>query len=143
MAPPTTAIQHSAAVDTIGVVVAVPHPMMRAAIGSLIESDPDLRLVESTADVPDTARCLRAHHPDVLLIARRLALPATGTPIADLQSVAPGVAVIVTGMETDPAYVTASRAAGAIGFVSLDHPPENLPAAVKQAARRLRRAATR
>jgi DNA-binding NarL/FixJ family response regulator len=118
----------------IRVVVAVPHPMLRTAVSALIDTDPDLTLAGTTADVLGTARCLKAERPDVLLIQRRLALPAIGT-IRELQLLSPGVAVLVTGMETDSAYETVSRAAGAVGFVSLDAPPEELLAAVKRAAR--------
>lgn len=118
----------------IRVVAAVPHPMLRSAIAALIDSDADLTLAATTADVLGTARCLEAERPDVLLIQRRLALSAIGT-IRELQSVSPGVAVLVVGMETDSAYETVSRAAGAVGFVSLDGPVQVLLAAVKRAAR--------
>jgi two-component system response regulator DesR len=129
---PATAPRDRPPAGAIRVVVGVPHPMLRTAIAALIDSDPDLTLAGTTADVLGTARCLRAERPDVLLIQRRLALPAIGT-IRELQSLSPGVAVLVVGMETDTAYETVSRAAGAVGFVALDAPAEELLAAVKHA----------
>jgi DNA-binding NarL/FixJ family response regulator len=128
----TAPLDHPAA-GTIRVVVAVPHPMLRAAIGSLIESDAKMTLVGSTGDALGTARCMSEHGPDVLLVASSLALARSGAAIGDLRSLAPGVAVLVAGMENDPGYVTAARAAGGVAFMPLDTPPEELLVAVGQA----------
>jgi DNA-binding NarL/FixJ family response regulator len=134
VARPSTAPRDSPAAGTIRVVVAVPHPMLRAAIASLIESDAEMTLVGSTGDVLGTARCLSEHHPDVLLVASSLALIGSSAAIGALRSLAPGVAVLVAGMETDPAYFTAARAAGAVAFMPLDTPPADMLVAVRQAA---------
>jgi DNA-binding NarL/FixJ family response regulator len=134
MARPSTSPLDHAAAGTIRVVVAVPHPMLRAAIASLIESDAEMTLVGSTGDVLGAARCLSEHRPDVLLVASSLALAGSGAAIGDLRSLAPGVAVLVAGMENDPGYVTAARAAGGVAFMPLDTPPEDMLVAVRQAA---------
>jgi DNA-binding NarL/FixJ family response regulator len=108
--------------------------MLRAAIASLIESDAEIMLVGSTGDVLGTARCLSEHHPDVLLVASSLALTRSSAAIGHLRSLARGVAVLVAGMENDPAYFTAARAAGAVAFMPLDTSPEDMLVAVRQAA---------
>jgi DNA-binding NarL/FixJ family response regulator len=134
VARPITAPRDDPAAGPYRVAVAVPHPMLRAAIASLIASDAGITLVGSTGDVLGTARCLSEHHPDVLLVASSLALTGSGAAIGDLRSLAPGVAVLVAGMENDPAYFTAARAAGAVAFLPLDTPPEDMLVAVRQAA---------
>src|SRR5258708_678094 len=98
VARPITAPRDCPADGTIRVVVAVPHPMLRAAIASLIESEAEMTLVGSTGDVLGTSRCLSAHRPDVLLVASSLALTGSSAAIGDLRSLAPGVAVLVAGM---------------------------------------------
>jgi DNA-binding NarL/FixJ family response regulator len=129
----TSALPLSARDGSIRVVVAATHPMLRTALGFVVESDPSLVLAGSAGDAAGALRCAGECHPDVVLIDYGLARPGFDATISDLRSLGPDVAVLVTGMDGDTAYVSASLDAGAAGFVRSDSTPDELLAAIRRA----------
>jgi DNA-binding NarL/FixJ family response regulator len=130
--PLSAPVDHAPA--PVRVAVAAVHPSMRRALAALVESDLGLALAGTVGDVLGAARLVREGRTDVLLIDDGLARPSTDGTIRQIRALRPGVAVLVTGMEDDPAYATVSRAAGAAGFVTADAPAEDLLAAIHAAA---------
>lgn len=116
--------------------VVEPHALMRRALSALLASDPRFEVIAEAADLPEARRTPEATRPDVILVASSVSWAGLESSVRQLRSRFPDSAVVVTGIEADPAYDDASRTAGADGYVTSDAGPDVLMAGVQDAARR-------
>ncbi|ABW13227.1 two component transcriptional regulator, LuxR family [Parafrankia sp. EAN1pec] len=103
--------------DTIKVVVADDHPLIRAGVRALLLSLDDLDLVGEAADGDEAIRIARATRPDVVLMD--LHMPGTDgvTATRSITAELPDTAVLVVTMVEDDASVFAAMCAGARGYL--------------------------
>lgn len=111
------------------------HHLVRAGLTTLLESDPQMRVVAEAADGRGAVAGVAEHDPDVVLMD--LSMPEMDGVAATRAVLAerPRTRVLVLTSFSDPARVRTAIAAGAIGFVLKDAEPADLLAAVRAAAR--------
>lgn len=108
----------------IPVVLADPHPAVRAALTALLMEDASLEVVP-TADLPNALRAVARHRAPLLVVARRL---LEGSP-AGMRLPGPlpaGTQTIVLGLYDAPAYAVDARRAGAAAYVLKDRADREL-----------------
>ena len=120
--------------QTIRVVVADDHPIVRQGVVALLGDEPDIEVVADVADGRAAVSAVLAEDPDVILMDLRMpgmdGVEATGA----VRERRPDVAVlVVTTYDTDEAIVRAVEA-GAAGYMLKDSPTEDLVDAVRRAA---------
>lgn len=119
----------------IRLLLADDHPVVRAGLRALLETEPDLCVV-AEADSPEAAVAESARtDPDVVLMDLRFGGDATGADatrrIRALE--APPYVLVLTNYDTDADILEAIEA-GASGYLLKDAPPHALVAAVRAAA---------
>jgi DNA-binding NarL/FixJ family response regulator len=116
--------------------------LVREGVRKLIETQPDLEVVASCADLEELLRAAEAHHPDVVVTDIRM--PPTGTDegiraAAELRSGQPDIGVVVLSQYADPAYAVAFLEGGSPGRAYLLKERvsdiEQLAAAIREVAR--------
>jgi two-component system, NarL family, response regulator NreC len=98
------------------VLIADDHAVVRAGLKLLIGSQPDLEVVADVGSGEEALAAIRATKPDVALLD--LSMPSGGIDtIARAASENRRTRVFALTMHDDPAYVRATREAGAAGYV--------------------------
>jgi two-component system response regulator NreC len=126
-----TPLDSAVASDTIKVVLADDHAVVRAGLRLLLDAEGDLSVVAIAGDVDSARRKVLAHHPDVLVLDLNMPGPPTLPAIPQL---AAGTAVVVLTMQNDPAFARQALQAGARGYVLKEAADSELVEAVRAAA---------
>jgi two-component system response regulator NreC len=125
----------SAGGDSITVVLADDHTVMRSGLRLLLESEEDLEVRAEAGDIQMTYRQVRGHQPDVLVLDLNMPGGSSIQAIPRLKLMSPGTAIVVLTMEPDAHFARNAIEAGAQDYV-LKH------AAGKELVRAIREAAT-
>jgi len=119
---------------TIRVVFADDEAMVRAGIGAILATDPDIEVVAEAADGHDAVELVRTHRPDVTLLDIRMpGLDGLGAA-AEIKRVAPTTGILMVTTFGEDAYVARALAGGANGFLLKSGDPRELVAAVHAVA---------
>ncbi|GAA3230505.1 response regulator transcription factor [Actinocorallia longicatena] len=118
----------------IDIIVVDDEELVRFGLRTILESDPELRVVAEARDGAEGLELCRLHRPAIVLMDIRMAgmdgLTATRELTAD--PAAPKV-IVLTTFDVDD-YVYQALESGAVGFLLKDTPPERLIGAVKTVA---------
>lgn len=120
---------------TLHIVLADDHQVVRGGLKLLLEAEPDLEVVGEAGDVASVRRCVREHHPDVLVLDLNMPGGQVLDSIPALRSDSPNTQIVVLTMRDDLAFVDEARQAGALGYVLKDEAGTELIAAIRLAAR--------
>jgi two-component system, NarL family, response regulator NreC len=123
------------ALPAIRVVVGDDHSLVRRGLRLLLEREPGVEIVAEASDIPNTLRHVHGHRPHVLVFDLSMPNASTIDAIGRLREQAPGTEIVVLAMEDDPAFAQQALDAGAIGYVLKDVAGDDLPKAVRSAAR--------
>lgn len=119
----------------IRLLIADDHPVVRAGLRGMLESQPDFEVVGEAADGREAVELAVALAPSVVLMDLRMPVLDGVEAIRRLRGRAPGVQVLVlTTYDTDADIVPAVEA-GATGYLLKDAPREELFGGVRAAAR--------
>lgn len=121
----------------IRVVLADDHAMMRRSLRLLLESEEDLEVTAEAGDLKTVMRHVREHRPHVLALDLGMPNGSSIEAIRRLREEVPGTEIVVLTMEESPVFAQQALDAGAIGFVLKEMADEDLPEAVRRAARGL------
>jgi DNA-binding NarL/FixJ family response regulator len=117
----------------IRVVTADDQALIRDALRTILEREPDLEVVGEAVDGDDAIAVVRRHRPDVVLMDIRMpgrdGIEATRTLLAEPD---PPKVLMLTTFDLDE-YVHACLRAGASGFLLKDTRPAEIVAAVRSA----------
>lgn len=119
----------------IRVVLADDHAFLRRSLRMLLDGDGEFDVVAEASDVPTVVRHVRAHRPHVLVLDLLMPGGSSLTTIRQLRGDVPDTAIVVTTMLDDPRFAREAIAAGASGYVLKDEAAEDLPEAIRRAAR--------
>jgi two-component system, NarL family, response regulator NreC len=118
-------------VETIRLVIADDHAVVRAGLKLLLEAEEGFTVVAEAGEIETTKRMVRAHRPDVLVLDLNMPGPASLPAIPEL---AQETAVVVLTMQNDPAFARKALRSGALGYVLKEAADAELVAAVRAAA---------
>ena len=121
--------------DSITVVLADDHEIVRDGIRLVLESEADISVVAEASTGEDAARYVLGHKPSVLV----LDLNMPGTPSLELlpsiRERSPGTAVVVLTMQNEPAFARKALQGGAKGYVIKHSAARELVDAVRAVVR--------
>lgn len=117
--------------DTIRVVIADDHPMMREGIRHVLETEPEFDVVGEAANGPDAGRLVEELRPDVAVLD--VSMPGeTGLTVAGrIRRAAPETRVLILSMYDNAEYVLESVRAGAHGYLLKDTAAAELKQAIR------------
>ena len=117
------------------VVMIEDHGMVAAALGGVLQVEPDLDVVAVATSIAEGVEALARHRPDVVITDLHLADGVVTDHLAELRGAAPGCRVmLLTGAPTEKALLDAIDG-GATGFVDKSRPVEEFVQAVRRVAR--------
>ncbi len=120
--------------ETIGIVLADDHAVVRSGLRLLLDSEPDFEVLAEAADVDDARRYVHGHHPRVLVLDLNMPGGSTLEAIPAIRAESPDTQIVVLTMQQEPAFARQALAAGALGYVLKEAAEEELVEAVRRAA---------
>jgi two-component system response regulator NreC len=120
--------------ETISIILADDHTVVRSALRVLLEGEPDLEVVAEAEDVESTVRYLRGHKPDVLILDLNMPGRASLEAIPEMQEVSPRTRIVVLTMQKEPAFARRALQLGVLGYVLKEAADDELVQAVRKAA---------
>lgn len=122
--------------DPVRVVLVDDHQVVRRALGSYLESFPDLRVAGEASSGEELLAQVEGWRPDVVVMDLVMPGGMDGiTAAGELADRCPDSRVVVLSAHGDEARLAGALRAGACGYVRKDSPPEVFLAAVRGAAR--------
>jgi DNA-binding NarL/FixJ family response regulator len=120
---------------TVRILVCDDHPVVRAGVMEMLQSQEDLSVVGEASDGAQAVLQARRIQPDVALVD--LMMPGSDGffAIAGISKVSPATQVLVLSMQARYADVVRAVEQGAAGYLLKDIPREDLFAAVRSVAR--------
>ncbi len=119
--------------DKIRVLVADDHPVVRAGVLSLIESQRDMTVVGEAMDGRDALAKAKALRPDVVLLD--ISMPGlSGLEVTRLlKESLPSARIVILSMHEKEVYVQQVLRSGALGYLLKGSDPANIPKAIRTA----------
>jgi DNA-binding NarL/FixJ family response regulator len=118
---------------TVTVVIADDQPLMRSALRTCLDAEPDIRVIGEASDGADTVRIVERLRPDVVVMDVRMpimdGIEATRRVVSNGSGSSTRVLVMTT-FDLDEHIIDALRA-GASGFLIKDAPADELIRAVR------------
>ncbi|MFJ8016898.1 response regulator [Streptomyces sp. NPDC096339] len=120
---------------TIRLLLADDHPVVRAGLRAVLDTEPDFAVVAEAATAERAVELAAAEPVDVVLMDLQFGPGMHGSQATALITARPGAprVLVLTTYDTD-ADILAAVEAGASGYLLKDAPPEELAAAVRTAA---------
>jgi two-component system, NarL family, response regulator NreC len=120
--------------DTISVVIADDHSIVRRGLRDLLDAEGGFQVVAEAGDVATARRYVRGHHPRVLVLDLNMAGESSLRSIPAIRDESPDTQIVVLTMQDEPAYARQALSAGALGYVLKEAADAELVDAVKAAA---------
>lgn len=117
--------------DTIRVLLADDHPLIRAGIRTTLAASPNLILVGEASNGFEAQRMSDELQPDVLLLDLNMPGPSAVNTITHLRLYTPKTKVLALTAYDDDAYVRALVTAGVAGYVLKDEATESVVSAIE------------
>ena len=118
----------------IEIVLADDHTMVRRGLRMVLDAEPGLTVVAEAGDVDSALRATRERRPRVVVLDLNMPGDPTLPAIPRFLEAAPGVAVVVLTMESDPLFARRALAAGASGYVLKEGAEDELVDAIRAVA---------
>jgi two-component system response regulator NreC len=126
--------------DTITIVLADDHAVVRSGLRLLLENEEGLHVVAEAGTTDDALRMTRAHRPTVLVLDLNMPGGAGGAGASSLD-ILPALAadaaatrVVILTMQEDPQFARSALAGGAAAYVLKESADAELVEAVRRAA---------
>ena len=116
----------------IKVLLADDQALVRGALAAMLGLEPDIEVVAQVSSGDDVVRAARDSSPDVALLDVQMPGKDGITAAAELHQELPSCRIVVCTTFGRPGYLSRAMAAGAVGFVVKDAPPEQLVDAVRR-----------
>lgn len=138
-AAPKTPAKDSPAVgegepETIKLVLADDHAVIRSALRLLLDSEADLEVVAEAGEVESALRYVRGHRPDVLILDLNMPGRPSLDALPEFAAAAPETAIVVLTMQSEPAFAREAMQAGVLGYILKEAADAELVKAVRLAA---------
>jgi two-component system response regulator NreC len=120
--------------ETIRIVLADDHAVVRRGLRLVLEGEPGLEVVAEAADVDGARRYVNGHHPDVLVLDLNMPGGSSLEAIPVIRAQSPETQIVVLTMQDEPEYARDALAGGAVGYVLKESAEAELVEAVRRAA---------
>jgi DNA-binding NarL/FixJ family response regulator len=117
--------------DTIRILLADDHPLVRAGIRATLGVEKGLALVGEATNGHEVEPLCQELKPDILLLDLNMPGPSSVDIVTSLLKNCPEVKVLVLTAYDDEIYLRSVVAAGAVGYVLKDEAPEALVRAIQ------------
>src|SRR5215210_7639819 len=107
----------SSASSSARIIIADDHDLVRGAMRSLLDSQPDLRLIDEAKDGQETIELTRLQRPDLVLMDVRMPKVNGFEATRTIKEEFPTTKVLIVSAYEDPFFVSAAVRAGADGYV--------------------------
>ena len=117
--------------DSIRVVIADDHPVVREGLRSMVSTAADMQVVGEAATGAEAVAQARALQPEVMLLDIRMP-DGTGLTVLDqIKAESPVTSVIMVTMHDSPEYISRAVKAGAAGYVLKEVSRQDLLSAIR------------
>ncbi len=113
------------------VVVVDDHPIVRAGVCALLESESDMEVVGQANDAVAAVKVVQETHPDVVIMDLSMPTVSGFEGIRRVLDVSPSTRVVVLTMHEDERYFFQALEAGASGYLVKGSPPSELHTAIR------------
>jgi two-component system response regulator NreC len=120
--------------ETISIVLADDHTVVRKALRVLLEEEPGFEVVAEADEADAAIRYLRGHKPDVLILDLNMPGRPSLEAIPDMREASPGTKIVVLTMQKEPAFARQALQLGVLGYVLKEAADDELVQAVRSAA---------
>ena len=120
--------------ETIRIVLADDHAVVRSGLRMLLDSESGFEVVAEASDVDGARRYVRGHHPKVLVLDLNMPGGSSLQAIPAIREESPGTEIVVLTMQQEPAFAREALGAGALGYVLKEAADDELVEAVRRAA---------
>jgi len=120
------------AVKTIRVLSADDHPLLREGIATLINSQPDMKLIAEAANGQEAIHQFNQHRPDVTLMDLRLPDISGIDAVIAIRSEHPEARIIMLTTFEGDVEIQRALEAGARGYLLKSMPPKDMVEAIRQ-----------
>jgi two-component system response regulator NreC len=120
--------------DTITIVLADDHAVVRRGLRLLLEGEPDFEVVAEVGDIATARRYVHGHHPAVLVLDLNMPGDSSLEAIPAIREETPETQIVVLTMQEEPAFARRALGAGAIGYVLKEAADDELVEAIRRAA---------
>ncbi|MDQ7839414.1 MAG: response regulator transcription factor [bacterium] len=117
--------------EPIRILIADDHTLMREGLQTILETQPDLRVVGLAATGAEAVAQVQALHPDLVLMDVRMPEMDGVEAARRISEIAPQVQVLMLSAFDDDVYVIEALKAGAVGYLLKDFPSEELIKAIR------------
>jgi two-component system response regulator NreC len=122
------------ATDTITIVLADDHSVVRSGLRMLLEAEPDIEVLAEAGDLDAARRYTLGHKPTVLVLDLNMPGGSSLETIPKIPELSPDTSVVVLTMQEDPAFAREALRAGARGYVLKHAAGTELVQAIRTAA---------
>jgi two-component system, NarL family, response regulator NreC len=122
------------ATETITIVLADDHAVVRSGLRMLLEAEPDIEVVAEAGEVDAARRYTLGHKPTVLVLDLNMPGGSSLEAIPKVAELSPDTSVVVLTMQEDPAFAREALRAGARGYVLKHAAGTELVQAIRTAA---------
>ena len=112
-----TPVATTPATDSITIVLADDHSVVRSGLRILLEAESDIEVVAEAGDVDEAKRYTLGYKPNVLVLDLNMPGGSSLEAIPKVSETSPETAVVVLTMQDDPAFAREALQAGARGYV--------------------------
>jgi two-component system response regulator NreC len=120
--------------ETVTIVIADDHPVVRTGLRMLLDAESGLDVVAEAGDVPAAVRSVRGHKPRVLVLDLNMPGESSLGAIPSIREISPTTGIVVLTMQNEPAFAREALQAGALAYVLKEAADDELVRAVRMAA---------
>jgi two-component system response regulator NreC len=119
----------------VRVVLADDHALMRRSLRLLLDGERDVEVIAEASDLDSAVRHVQDDRPQVLVLDLSMPDGSSIEAIGKLRKRVPETQIVALTMDDNPVFAQRALAAGALGFVVKELADDELPQAVRAAAR--------
>jgi DNA-binding NarL/FixJ family response regulator len=108
------------------------HPLVREHLTALLQREPDLQVCGEAADAPTALSLILQQHPDLAILDISLKRSHGLELLKDLQTMRPGLPVLVLSMHDETLYAERALRAGARGYITKEEATVSVLSAVRR-----------